>query len=255
MIQSMFDRPSKRNAWRAIFFKHNKPKKRRMISGLLGLLAMLFMAATFVVGVVWTVARALFNVAFNTNSQAWKKLVEVMRARLQSKAVGNLIPWDGEMLSLLSLNRINLRKPGWFDNLSEGTLTTIYHEPVVSYVGRLGGKNGVLIARTKDKEFIFNIKGNETEMWLNGQALGVLAGGALLAPGRGSHLLAQVEVNKDENQFPVILGNNTAAAIANPARTDSPNPRAVTLLRNLNPDEENVVLALTVLKAVTQPAG
>jgi hypothetical protein len=119
----------------------------------------------------------------------------------------------------------------------------------------LGGKNGVLIARTKDKEFIFNIKGNETEMWLNGQALGVLAGGALLAPGRGSHLLAQVEVNKDENQFPVILGNNTAAAIANPARTDSPNPRAVTLLRNLNPDEENVVLALTVLKAVTQPAG
>ncbi len=102
-----------------------------MISGLLGLLAMLFMAATFVVGVVWTVARALFNVAFNTNSQAWKKLVEAMRARLQSKAVGNLIPWDGEMLSLLSLNRINLRKPGWFDNLSEGTLTTIYHEPAL----------------------------------------------------------------------------------------------------------------------------
>jgi hypothetical protein len=90
-------------------------------------------------------------------------------------------------------------------------------------------------------------------MWLNGQALGILSGGALLAPGRGSHLLAQVEVNKD--QFPIILGNNTAAAIANPARTDSPNPRAVTLLRNLNPDEENVVLALTVLKAVTQPAG
>jgi hypothetical protein len=255
MIHSIFDRPAKHNVWRSVFFKHKKPKKRRMVSGLLGLLAMLFMAATFVVGVVWTIARALFNVAFKPNSQAWKKMVEAMRARLQSKAVGNLIPWDGEMLSLLSLNKINLRKPGWFDNISEGTLTTIYHEPVVAYVGRLGQKNGLLIARTKDKEFIFNIKEKETEMWLNGQPLGLLTGGALLAPGRGSHLLAQVEEKQDENLFPVILGNKTAAAIANPTRTDSPNPRAVTLLRNLNAEEENVVLALTVLKAVTQPTG
>ncbi len=226
-----------------------------MISGLLGLLAMLFMAATFVVGVVWTIARALFNVAFKPNSQAWKRLIEAMRARLQSKAVGSLVPWDGEMLSLLSLNKINARKPGWFDNLSEGTLTTIFHEPVVAYVGRLGSKNGVLVARTKDKEFIYNIKEKETEMWLNGQPLGLLNGNALLAPGRASHLLAQIEEKQDDNLFPVILGNKTAAAIANPTRIDSPNPRAVTLLRQLNPEEENVVLALTILKAVTQPIG
>lgn len=220
--------------------------------GILGLLFMLFMVVTFVVGIVFTIARSVFNFALNPDTRAWRNLLDRLRARLSKRmAASKLVPWDGEMAALLSLNRIDVKKPGWFDGISEGVFTTIYHEPVLAYAGQLSGKNGVLLARTSDREFIFRIKGKETEIWVNQQPFGVLVDGTLLAAGRGSRLLARLEAEPAESQFPVLLADNkTAASISNPAKTSMPNPRALSLLRTLSPEEENAVLALAVLKMV-----
>jgi len=220
--------------------------------GILSLLFMLFMVVTFVVGVVFTIARSMFNFALNPDTRAWRNLLERLRARLSKRtATTRLVPWDGEMAALLSLNRTDVKKPGWFDSISEGVFTTIYHEPVLAYVGQLSGKNGVLLARTSDREFIFRMKGKETEIWVNNQPFGVLVDSTLLAAGRSSCLLARIEAEPAESQFPVLLADNkTAAAISNPAKTSMPNPRALSLLRSLSPEEENTVLALAVLKMV-----
>ena len=217
--------------------------------GILGLLFMLFMVVTFVVGVVFTIARSVFSLALNTETKAWRNMLDRIRARLNRASSGKLVPWDGEMAALLSLNRTDVKKPGWFDGISEGVFTTIYHEPVLAYAGQLSGKNGVLLARTSDREFIFRMKGKETEIWVNSQPFGVLVEGALLAAGKGSRMLARLEAAPAESQFPVLLADNkTAAAISNPAKTSMPNPRALSLLRSLSPEEENVVLALAILK-------
>ena len=217
--------------------------------GILGLLFMLFMVVTFVVGVVFTIARSVFSLALNTDTKAWRNLLDRLRARLKRPALTQLVPWDGEMAALLSLNRTDVKKPGWFDGISEGVFTTIYHEPVLAYAGQLSGKNAVLLARTSDREFIFRTKGKETEIWVNQQPFGVLVDGALLAAGRGSRLLARLEAVPAESQFPVLLADNkTAATISNPAKTSMPNPRALSLLRPLSTEEENTVLALAILK-------
>jgi len=234
-------------------FLHLHKKRRPMGKGILSLLFMLLMVSTFVVGVVWTIARAIFNISLSPDTKAWRSLLERLRSRLRSQTT-TLIPWDREMPALLSLNRVAVKKPGWFDSISEGVLTTIYHEPVLSYVYRPSGKNTVVVARTSNREFILNKKAKEIEIWVNNAPFGTLANGALLAAGRDSRLMARLEFDPLESQFPVVFGNKTAATIINPAKTDSPNPRALSLLRDLSPDEENAMLAL-VCCTVIFPGG
>jgi hypothetical protein len=230
-------------------FRFTKKKKKKM-RFLFGLLTLILLAGSFVVGIIYLIARAIGSIDFNPNSQAWKKTVEGLRTRLKSQAAGALVPWDKEMLSLLSLNRSNVKKPGLFRSTAEGVFTTIFQEPVLAYAMQKSGATGVIIARTSQQEFIFRLKGKETEIWVNGQPFGVLVDGALLAAGRTSRMLGRLEVKSGEIQFPVLLGDATAAAIANPGKVDSPNPRAITLLRPLSAEEENALLALTVLVGV-----
>ena len=215
---------------------------------LFGFLFMLLTACAFLVGIIWVVARALGQATFKVDSKAWKNTLNQLRAQLQTSTA--LVPWDGEMLSLLSLNHQVGKKAGWFDNHTQGVFTSIYQEPVLAYAEKKSGNNNtLLLARTSDREFVLHRKGKETEIWVNGQPLGVYTDGVLLAPGNKGQLLARVESEPGESQYPVVLGNNTAAAINNPALPGrSPNPRALTLLRDLQPEEESTLLALTLLQ-------
>lgn len=211
------------------------------------LLTLVMLAGSFVVGIIYFIARIIASINLSPESQAWKRMLESLRNRLRAQTAGGLVPWDGEMLSLLSLNRARIKKPGFFSRTAEGIFTSIFQEPVLAYIRTKIGKNNVLLAQTSDKEFVFRLKGRETEIWLNGQPFAMLTDGALISAGRNGRLLARLEQKDDEVQFPVSLGNSTAAAIANPDKADAPNPRALTLLRPVTPEEENALLALTIL--------
>ncbi len=220
---------------------------------LLPFLMIVVMAGSFIIGMFYLIARVLGQLNLDPESQAWKNTVQNLRTRLQAQTTGALVPWDSEMLSLLSINRKMILKPGFFNSsTSEGVFSTIYQEPVLAFAARKKGDTGVLIARTSDREFTFRTRGKETEIWVGGQPFAVFADGALIAAGRGSRLLAQLDTDSQEAQFPVLLGNTTAAAIANPANaaTAGPNPRALTLLREVSESEENTLLVLAILQMV-----
>ncbi|MEO6038477.1 MAG: hypothetical protein ABIQ93_08690 [Saprospiraceae bacterium] len=213
---------------------------------LLSLFMMLITICSFVVGLIWVLAKSLSQTAFNPGSKAWKNALDGLRTRLHTSA---LVPWDGEMLSLLSLNQRVGKKPGWLDNTTEGVFTSIYQEPILAYAERKSGNNAILLARTSDREFVFRRKGKETEIWVNSQPLGTYVDGVLLSSDSKSRLLARVEIEAGESQYPVLFGTGTAASINNPALPGrSPNPRALTLLRDLQPEEESALLALAVLQ-------
>jgi hypothetical protein len=197
-------------------------------------------------GIFYTVAKILGGIVFNPESSAWKRLVEQLRGRLKAQAAGSLVPWDGEMLSLLSLNQTAVRKSGWLRSHSEGVFITIYQEPVLAYATQQSGKDRVTIACTSDREFIFRQKNQETEIWLDGQPFAVLVKETLLAAGKQSRMLARLEWATDQAVWPILIGDKTGAALQNPNRADSPNPRAVTMMRPLSREEENVVLALAI---------
>ena len=217
--------------------------------GLFNLFTFLLTTGLFIVGVFYFIARLLSRIVFDPGSQAWKRTLEKIRTRLRAQAAGALVPWDAEMIGLLSLNQTNVKKPGWWDSFLEGVFTSIYHEPVVSYAGQISGKTAVFIARTSAKEFIFRQKEKETEIWINNQPFGVYISGVLLAAGKSSQMLARLEPNAEEAQWPVMIGDKAAAAITNPARIASagPNPRALTMLRKVNIEEEDALLALTLM--------
>ena len=208
-------------------------------------LLFLFSLAFFITGAVYLIARTFGQLAWNPESKAFKRLLRDLRSRV-NKVAGDLVPWDHEMLGLLSLNRINEKKPGWFNQVYSGQFTTIYHEPVLAYATQKMGKLSVTVVRTSKREFVLRRKGRETEIWLDNKPLGLFVDGVLLAPGKGSNMLARLENKPDEAESPLMLGNNTAATIHNPKKVDSPNPRALTLLRPLDEQEENVTLAVAL---------
>jgi hypothetical protein len=233
----------------AYFHPHifKQKRKKRMRGNLFGLLVAIGGAAIFVVSTFYYLAAALGRIAFDPASRAWRELANRLRERLKSVAAGALVPWDGEMLSLLSLNRTSVKKSNWWDSHSEGVFTTIYQEPVLAYTGQQRGATAAYAARTSDKEFIFRKKEKETEVWLNGQPLGVFIKGALYAPGRSTQKLAECKADPAEAQWPVVMGDRTVAALANPAQADGPIPRALSLLRALSAEEEEIVLALVLV--------
>lgn len=220
--------------------------------GLFNLLTFLFTTGLFITGVFYFIAKMLGRIVFDPASQAWKKTLEKLHTRIRSQAAGALVPWDEEMLALLSLNRSKVKKPGFWDSTSEGVFTSIYQEPILAYAGQISGKTAVYVANTSNKEFIFRQKEKETEIWVNNQPFAVYINGTLLAAGRSSQILARLEPDLLEAQWPVLLNDKAAAAITNPLRSASagPNPRALTLLRKVSPEEENTLLALTLLYAL-----
>ncbi len=214
---------------------------------LFSLLTVVITTAFFITGVIYAIAKAFGQISWNPESKAFKRLLEALRMRLKPIAA-DLVPWDHEMLSLLSLNRANEKKPGWFNPVSSGQITTIYQEPVVAYVTQQMGKSSITMARTSDREFIFRKKGKETEIWLNNVPFGLFVDGALLAPGKGSKLLARLEDKPGETHSSLILSNAKAVALSNAGRAGGPNPRAMTLLHELDPEAENVALAMALLR-------
>jgi hypothetical protein len=223
------------------------PSKAQKMRIFFFLITLVVTAGFFISGVVMLLARAIGQLSLNPQSAAWKRTLAKLRERIRKQADKNLIPWDAEMLGLLSTNRTIIKKPGFFDLYSEGMYSTIYQEPVLVYAALKTGKTSVLVASTSDREFVFRQKDKEIEIWLNEQPLGLFVDGTLLAPGRGSKLLARME-GGTEASLPVLIGDKTAAAITNPEQASGPNPRALTLLRTLDLNEENALLALTILK-------
>jgi len=214
---------------------------------LFSLITVLLTTGFFVVGIVYLIARTFSQISWNPESKAFKRMLDNLRNRLRA-IKPELVPWDQEMLGLLSLNRVNERKPGWFNPFSSGQITTIYQEPVVAYVTQQMGKMRVTLARTSDREFIFRTKEKETEIWLNGAPFGLFAGGALLAPGKGGKLLARLEQKPDELHSALILGNAKAVVLSNAGHAGGPNPRAMTLMQELDRDSENITLAMALLR-------
>lgn len=205
--------------------------------------------STFIVSVVYMLSKAFAGATAKPGSRQWDNMIKMLRTATQGY-MQTLVPWDGkDLLPLLSIGKVDDKK-GWFVSTKAvaGVVDTIYQEPVIAVADVQIGKNSIMMARTSKHEFVFSTKAGEVEIWLNSQPFAVLASGALLASGKNPKLLAQIEPSDEKRQLSVRLGDKTALTIANPeAPQATPNPRALMLLRELTPEEEVAVLALTVL--------
>lgn len=219
---------------------------------LFSLLTFILTSLFFIGSFIYIVMRLFSQINFGPDTRAWKSTLEALRNRLKKMNTGALVPWDKEMPAILSLNQTAIKKPGFFSPSYAGIFMTIYQEPALAYAGIRNGNTGVLVMQTSDREFIFRQKGKETEIWINSQPFGIFVDGALIAAGRNGKMIGRLENDQSHSQFPVLLGDKTAAAVANPTLSigSTPNPRAMTLLRDLSKDEENALLSMALLQMV-----
>jgi hypothetical protein len=213
---------------------------------LISLLFSVLMLGLFITGLFYFVANVLSGLAFNPASRAWRELIQKLRTRNRIRMANEPLPLNTETLTHLSGKPKILKKAGWRDGVFEGVYQTIYQEPVAYYAGQKSGKTAVVVVQMTDRELILRKKGKETEIWLNGDPYAVLVDGVLLSSGRQGKMLAKLNLDADLRQWPVIIGQGESATLTNLDRAVSPIPRAVGLLRNLNPEEEQVLLALTI---------
>lgn len=219
------------------------------------LLRLLFMAVflgLIVTGSFFVVANLIGGIAFNPESRAWKELLNKLRERLKKRGTQPIVPWQGENLTQLSLTPKILKKGGWSDPVFEGLISTIYQEPLAVFAGQKSGRMAVFVAQMADKSLVFRQKEKETEIWVNNLPFAVLSNGHLIAAGKQSRLLAQFESDPDLKQWPLLLGKGEAALLTNLGKTVSPVPRALSVLRALSPEEEEIVLILAMLECFKQ---
>ncbi|HAD13026.1 MAG TPA: hypothetical protein DCF33_11395 [Saprospirales bacterium] len=213
---------------------------------LISLLFSVLMLGLFITGLFYFVANVLSGLAFNPASRAWRELIQKLRTRNRIRMANAPLPLNTETLTHLSGKPKILKKAGWRDGVFEGVYQTIYQEPVAYFAGQKSGKMAAVVVRLEDRELILRKKGKETEIWLNGDPYAVLVDGMLLSSERHGKMLAKLNLDADLRQWPVIIGQGESATLTNLDRAVSPIPRAVGLLRNLSPEEEQVLLVLTM---------
>lgn len=217
---------------------------------LFSFLVVVLTLAFLITMVIYLIKRAFSDVRLSVpsnSSSAFRDVLEQLRQQVKA-LTPELVPWDGEMFSLLSLRRQPARGKGRFRSDATGYLLSIFQEPVVAFAAQSAGKHKVVVARLHDREFVFRQKDREVEIWLNGEPFGTFTGGALLSADKGARLLAKVEERPSEQHSEVLLSSGRSVSLTNRERASGPNPRAAVLVKELTREEENAALAVALLR-------
>ncbi len=176
-----------------------------------------------------------------------------MKAELQP-LVSELVPWNKEELQQLSLNVINkTRKKGVVYN-AKGVFTSIYHEPLIAWYYRKyvsSKEDSLLYVRTSNHEFVYRIKGDEAEILIDDRFIGKIDRDGKLYDYKKKHLLAQINKGSGQLALPVVVNEKPVGALTNLEKAPKKvNQRAMELVADMEPEEENLFLALSLLELV-----
>lgn len=163
-----------------------------------------------------------------------------------------LIPWGTEELALLSSDLVEQKIKRGFGTSAKGTFMSIYQEPMIAYAykGYLSGaKNGIIYAKTANREFVFRITRKGVEIQVNGKWIGLFASNNVLYD-KNHKKIAALQYNKQKMLNPIHIGNKEVASLVNPKLSQRSSTRAFDMLQKLDSEEEDILLALSVLQLV-----
>lgn len=193
-----------------------------------------------------------------TNFQPGKSrvLADFRKMRDEIKEWSNqLVPWNKEEMSLLSLRQVNQKIQRGMTKTAKGIFTSIYHEPLIVYSYRryiAAKENAILYARTSQNEFAYRIKKKGIDVNIDGKYAGVLKDNGGLYGGRRNRLLARINRDDELKLHPIVIGDKEVASVQNPNKTDKHNPRAFQFLQPMENKEEKMFMALAILEMVQE---
>ena len=193
--------------------------------------------------------RFLFKMGLS-RSQMERDMSYLRTENSENKAI--LVPFTKEEMELLSLNQAKKTKKRGFNKLTKGIFNTIYYEALVSYaiLEYYDDHKLILITTTKD-EFIYMIKKGSTHVYMNNIEAGVINdAGEFFSINR--KLLAKIDGADHLATHAVWIQGKNIGFIANPKHAEKTLPRAYTLLKDMNQDEQNIFLCLTLINLVEE---
>lgn len=196
----------------------------------------------------------LFLTNFQPGTQKIKSEIKKMQAELEPY-INQLVPWNQEEMELLSLNQVNTSAKKRVVRTIKGVFTTIYHEPALAYIYRSFpgfGKeeNAVLLARTAAHEFIYRIKGSQTELTINNLVVGTIKNQSLLYGASSNRLIARINRDDDQLLLPIYVQDKELGSLNAPDKVQKVNPRAFEFLRKMDEDETALYLSLASLEMI-----
>lgn len=192
---------------------------------------------------------------FQPGKEKIRSEIKKMRAEL-NPFVEKLVPWTKEEMELLSLNQTERSSKKRLIRTIKGVFTTIYHEPAIAYIYKKFisfGKeeNAILLARTGMHEFIYRIKGKETELTINGQLVGKIKDNSLLYGASSNRLIARINKEQDNQLLlPIYIKDKELGSLNAPEKVQKVNPRAFEFLQDMDDDESALYLSLASLQMV-----
>lgn len=216
---------------------------------MIGLLSKIIFLIAFVSFISFAFRR-LFGLIKNyrPNEKSVKQDVEKFRLGLSARNQ-ELVPWSNEEMELLSLKEVEQKINNRGSKEVEGTLLSIYQEPMVqySYKKYVQQNNAVLLAKTSDREYIFRMHKKGIQIYLNNEPLGLLRkNGILYTP--SNKTVAQIKPSKEAYATPILVNNVEKGSILNPDKTDREMPRAFELVSPMKRKEEDYFLSLAILE-------
>jgi len=215
--------------------------------------ALLSLVGFFVVSVVGLYVLIQYIANFQPGLKKLSRDVKKMGRTLEAERE-TLIPFDREEMNLLSFNQVDQSRKKGVVTTHTGVLTTIYHEPVISYSYRKYPGNpvsAVLCAQTKTHEFVYILKKGKVFMEVDGSPLGELRDQSRLYGARNQQLLARIEREASDELLPVTILNREVGRLAKPSQSAHSNTRAFQVLGQMEDEERLILLSLTILEAVS----
>lgn len=216
---------------------------------MIGLLFRLIITVLMIGGLAIAV-RKLISLLKNLQPSDKSVKQDVEKFRLQISARNeDLVPWNKEEMELLSLNEVEQKINRKGGKTIEGTMNSIYHEPMVQYAYKkyANAKNAVLFAKTSNREFIYRIHKKGIQIYLNNEPLGILKRNGILYS-KSNRPLAQIKPDNDAFSTPILVNNIEKGSLLNDKRTGRENPRAFELIAPMQAKEEDYFLSLAILE-------
>ncbi len=150
-----------------------------------------------------------------------------------------------------SVRQILLKK-GDFRRYQKAYSQQYFFEPLIAYAIKTYSANQKLVLiTTSDLEFIYLDKDNRTHVYVNDFEVGVLTKNGHLLNAK-NQLLARIEGGDELPTHTVYINEKDYGYIVNPRFVNKSSPRAYSLLKNMNRDERNIFLCLTLINLVEE---
>lgn len=161
-----------------------------------------------------------------------------------------LIPWSVDELSLLSLELEHRLKKSFFNTVVSGYFKTIYAESVIGYAYQdvyTGTKKGLILAKSKNYEYVYRLRKGVAEVYINGNAIGIIDHAGRLISNRSRKVLAMIDQSSG-SILEITVEGVKVGSLNRPSPDAALHQRAVELFKETSNKGKQYLVSLVIFE-------